>query len=95
MSKTFLKNVISFYLNFKFELLIENDTEVDSKNKRRRGLGTDLSIVSSMVFVAQFILSVFIGPLMTLIETKTVVIYAASIFAACASLSSTRVLYFD
>ena len=61
----------------------------------KRGLGTDLSIVSSMVFVAQFILSFFIGSLIKLLGTKTVVVYAASLFASCAAVSSTKLYYLD
>jgi len=61
----------------------------------KRGLGTDLSIVSSMVFVAQFILSFFIGTLIKLIGTKTVVVYAAALFSSCAAISSTKLLYVD
>ena len=71
----------------------ENGTILKSETKR--GLGTDLSIVSSMVFVAQFTLSFFIGTFIKLVGSKTVVVYAASLFSFCAALSSTKLFYLD
>lgn len=75
---------------FKFGLIGPNEIE-----NMKRGLGTDLSLVSSMVFVAQFILSFIIGPLMKLIGTKTVVIYAAALLSFMASITSNKLLYVD
>ena len=69
------------------------DNKIDEK-KIRRGLGTDLSLMSSMVFVAQFILSFFIGSLMKLV-TKSIVIYTGSILSFLAFITSTRLLYLD
>ena len=60
-----------------------------------RRIGTDLSIISSMVFVAQIILSLFIGTLVKLLSSKTVVVYAASVFSACAAVTSRKLLYLD
>jgi hypothetical protein len=89
--------------NLKFELLNKdsngkNESSIEKlpgECEMKRGLGTDLSIVSSMVFVAQFILSFFIGSLIKLLGTKTVVVYAASVFSSCAAVSSTKLYYLD
>ena len=89
----FNSNVMN--LNFKFELLSTGNSGGDQVAKIKRGLGTDLSMISSMVFVAQFSLSLFMGFIMKLTGTKTVVIYSASILASCAALSSSKLLYFD
>jgi solute carrier family 45 protein 1/2/4 len=70
-------------------------TRETKKSSEKRGLGTDLSLVSSMVFVAQFFLSFFIGSLMKLIGSKSVVIYAASFLSLTASFTATKLLYFD
>lgn len=70
----------------------ENDMLVDGM--ANRGLGTDLSMVSSMVFVAQIILSGCISLLMKFFEQKVVVVYAASIFSTCAAISSNKLLFY-
>lgn len=57
-----------------------------------RGLGTDVAVISSMMFVAQIIVSLTIGQLIKLIGTSAV-IYAASFFSTCAALMASRVLY--
>jgi solute carrier family 45 protein 1/2/4 len=59
-----------------------------------RGIGTDLAIVSSMIFVAQFLLNLYMGPLMTACGT-IVVIIAASILAFLAACSAMTITYFD
>lgn len=66
-----------------------------STSSMKRGLGTDLSFVSSMVFVAQFLLSFLIGPLMKYIGTKTVVLYVSSALSLLAAISATQLLYQD
>lgn len=65
------------------------------KTEKMRGLGADLALINSMVFCAQIILSCFIGTLMKFVGSKVVVIYAASLFASCGALASTKLLYLD
>jgi len=71
----------------------ETNTELLFSETAQRGLGTDLSIVSSMVFVAQIIMSSFIGVMMKLIGSKVVVVYAAAFFSTCAALASKKLLF--
>ncbi|CAF0776556.1 unnamed protein product [Brachionus calyciflorus] len=82
--------IAKYHTQESFQLLIDNDNP-----NINRGLGTDISIVSSMVFVAQFILSFFIGSLIKLIGTKTVVIYGSSFFSFCAAITAQRISYLD
>ncbi|XP_032597718.1 proton-associated sugar transporter A [Drosophila grimshawi] len=60
-----------------------------------RGLGTDVAIVSSMVFLAQFILSLCMGVIVKLSGTTTAVISTASFLSFCAALSATKIIYLD
>ncbi|XKL66956.1 hypothetical protein PGB90_010376 [Kerria lacca] len=60
-----------------------------------RGLGTDVSVIGSCVFIAQFLLSVAMGIITQYFTTSTVVIISGSILAMCAFLVSTRVMYLD
>ncbi|XP_045120351.1 proton-associated sugar transporter A-like [Portunus trituberculatus] len=60
-----------------------------------RGLGTDVAIVSSMVFLAQFILSSCMGSIVAAVGSTTAVVCAASLLAACGSLTATKVTYLD
>lgn len=54
-----------------------------------------MAIVSSMVFLAQFILSICMGSIVTLSGTTTAVVYVASGLALCGAISATQVLYLD
>ncbi|KAK0077321.1 hypothetical protein PV325_004088 [Microctonus aethiopoides] len=60
-----------------------------------RGLGTDVAIVSSMVFLAQFILSCGLGTIVSLSGTTTAVVCVASTLAACGAISATQIMYLD
>lgn len=60
-----------------------------------RGLGTDVAVVSSMVFVAQFILSMCMGTIVSLSGTTSAVVYTASFLAFCASIVATQIVYLD
>jgi solute carrier family 45, member 1/2/4 len=60
-----------------------------------RGLGTDCGIVGSMMFVAQFVMSLSIGSLITLIGDTAAVLYAASFFSLLAAISACFVVYMD
>lgn len=60
-----------------------------------RGLGTDCGIVGSMLFVAQFTMSLSIGSFITLIDSTAAVLYAASFFSFLAAISGSFVIYMD
>lgn len=60
-----------------------------------RGIGTDVGIVSSMVFLAQFILSLSMGSIISAAGTTTAVIVAASVLSFCGSCSALFVTYLD
>lgn len=60
-----------------------------------RGLGTDVAIVSSMVFLAQFILSICMGTIVKWSGTTTAVVSMASFLGLCAALSATQIMYLD
>ncbi|XP_037950169.1 proton-associated sugar transporter A [Teleopsis dalmanni] len=61
--------------------------------KQTRGLGTDIAIISSMVFVAQIIVSLSMGPLVDWLQTTCAILYASSFFAFIAAICSLFVLY--
>ncbi|XP_055908140.1 proton-associated sugar transporter A [Eupeodes corollae] len=60
-----------------------------------RGLGTDIAIVSSMVFLAQFILSICMGTIVTISGTTTAVVSMASFLSFCGAIAATQVMYLD
>ncbi|XP_044258362.1 proton-associated sugar transporter A [Tribolium madens] len=60
-----------------------------------RGLGTDVAIVSSMVFLAQFILSMCMGYIVNAVGTTTAVVVVASSLAFCGAITATQVVYLD
>jgi solute carrier family 45 protein 1/2/4 len=60
-----------------------------------RGLGTDCGIVGSMLFVAQFTMSLSIGSFITLMDSTAAVLYAASFFSFLAAISANFVVYMD
>ena len=60
-----------------------------------RGLGTDCGIVGSMLFVAQFTMSLSIGSFITFIDSTAAVLYAASFFSFLAAISACFVVYMD
>lgn len=60
-----------------------------------RGLGTDVAIVSSMVFLAQFILSICMGTIVSVSGTTTAVVSTASFLSFCGALAATQIMYLD
>ncbi|EFN75002.1 Membrane-associated transporter protein [Camponotus floridanus] len=60
-----------------------------------RGLGTDIAIVSSMVFLAQFLLSCCLGTIVSLTGSTAAVVYVASILAMCGAACAARIMYLD
>lgn len=66
-----------------------------SQGAQIRGLGTDIAIVSSMVFLAQFILSLCMGTIVTLSGTTTAVVSMASFLSLCGAIAATQIMYLD
>lgn len=60
-----------------------------------RGLGTDVAIVSSMVFLAQFILSLCMGTIVKLSGTTTAVVSVASFLSFCGAIAATQIMYLN
>lgn len=59
-----------------------------------RGLGTDIALVSSMMFPAQLLLSLCAGPMVRVFGgSPTVIMYGASLVSACGAVCATRVTY--
>lgn len=69
--------------------------EVSQSPLFERGLGTDCGIVGSMLFVAQFTMSLSIGSFITWIDSTAAVLYAASFFSFLAAISGCFVVYID
>lgn len=68
---------------------------VEIQSTQIRGVGTDVSILHSMIFVGQIIVSLTSGPLISLISSVTAVIYAAGIFACLSAICATQIMYMD
>ncbi|CAH0554062.1 unnamed protein product [Brassicogethes aeneus] len=75
-----------------FELTSEGEEKVCSQI---RGIGTDVAIVSSMVFLAQFILSICMGTIVSVSGTTTAVVSVASLLAFFGAISATKVMYLE
>lgn len=73
----------------------EQAEKVEPPPELERGLGTDCGIVGSMLFVAQFTMSLSIGSFITLIDSTAAVLYAASFFSFLAAISGCFVVYMD
>lgn len=75
-----------------FEVNAEGEGQVGSQV---RGLGTDVAIVSSMVFLAQFILSMCMGSIVKWSGTTTAVVSMASFLSLCGAICATQIMYLD
>jgi MFS family permease len=87
---------ILYYFFKSFQILIFlfiNKKFADQENPR--GLGTDIAVVGSMVFLAQFILSLCMGSIIDLIGSHSVTVYAASFLSACSAWFATKVHYIE
>ncbi|TRY68433.1 hypothetical protein TCAL_01367 [Tigriopus californicus] len=60
-----------------------------------RGIGTDVGIVSCMVFLAQFLLSLSMGSVIESYGTTVVVVIAASILSFCGAVTANFVTYLE
>jgi len=49
--------------------------------------------VSSMVFIAQFLVSAFMGAIIELVGSSAVIMVAAAILSLCGAVSASRVTY--
>ncbi|XP_049539806.1 proton-associated sugar transporter A-like [Anopheles darlingi] len=74
--------------------LLEASSDTNA-TQPRRGLASDISIIGSMLFVAQIILSVTTGPLVAWTGTTASVIYTASVCSLLAAACATRIQYLD
>lgn len=63
--------------------------------KQARGLGTDIAIISNMIFVAQLIVALGIGSFISLLGSTSAVIYAASFFSFLSAIVATKVVYMN
>lgn len=70
-------------------------TEGGESHAQVRGLGTDVAIVSSMVFLAQLTLSCFMGSLVAAVGSTTAVVAVAAVLSFCGALIATQVTYLD
>ncbi|KAL5286667.1 hypothetical protein ACFFRR_007966 [Megaselia abdita] len=61
--------------------------------KQKRGIGTDMAILGSMVFIAQVITSVSLGPFIALVGSSLAILYAASALALLGAISAYFLLY--
>lgn len=68
---------------------------VEVESKQIRGVGTDVAILHSMIFVGQMIVSLTSGPLISLIDSVRAVIYAAGLFAGLSAISASQIVYMD
>jgi solute carrier family 45 protein 1/2/4 len=60
-----------------------------------RGIGTDIAIVSCMVFLAQFILSLCMGSIVAKAGSTVAVVVVASILSFCGAISANFVTYME
>ena len=91
--------MLLFSLHYFFFQYSEEDRNKTPEEKSDagliRGIGTDVGIVSSMVFLAQFILSLSMGSIISSAGTTTAVVVAASVLSFCGSMSALFVTYLD
>jgi hypothetical protein len=62
---------------------------------QERGIGTDVAVVSSCVFVAQLLVSVIMGLAVRAMGTTAAVVAVAAALAAAAALTATKITYLD
>lgn len=73
----------------------ETDEGEAKQEAQLRGLGTDVAIVSSMVFLAQFLLSMCMGSLVSYFGTTTTVVCVAAVLCVFGAISATQVMYLE
>lgn len=60
-----------------------------------RGVGTDVGVVSSCVFVAQLLVSLGMGAAVRAAGSTAAVVAAAAALAAAAAVTATKITYLD
>jgi len=95
----------SWFLKQIRELLVKIKDKPDQEKPREpqkpvwtdqvRGIGTDIAIVSCMVFLAQFILSLLMGSIVYRTGSTVAVVVAAAILSFCGAISANFVTYLD
>lgn len=81
--------------SFSFQFTAADNEELAQKPKQIRGLGTDVALISSMVFVAQFLLSSCMGTIIHISGSTVAIAIVASILSFCGAVTATQVLYLD
>ncbi|XP_067118982.1 membrane-associated transporter protein [Centruroides vittatus] len=69
--------------------------EEETTRNQVRGIGTDVAVVGSMVFLAQFILSSCMGTIVDACGSSVATVWASAILSFCGALSATQVMYLD
>ena len=89
--------VLFYCFPFQFSHSTNSDIveDVSPPQTQVRGLGTDVAIVSSMVFLAQFLLSVAMGTIMAAIGSTVTVLVVSSVLSFCGALTALKVTYLD
>ncbi|XP_059607914.1 proton-associated sugar transporter A-like isoform X2 [Phlebotomus argentipes] len=72
-----------------------HDDPVAKTELHHRGLGTDIAIVNSSLFLAQIFVSLAIGCLVNLVGSTSAVMYSAGVFSLLAAIVANKVLYLD
>ncbi|XP_070536854.1 membrane-associated transporter protein-like isoform X2 [Ptychodera flava] len=67
----------------------------ETKRQQVRGLGTDIAMVQSMVFLAQFLLSSCMGAIVHAVSSTIAVVVSASLLSFFGAIAATRVVYLD
>lgn len=75
--------------------MLQFSNGLKGEQKQVRGLGTDVAIISSMVFLAQFLLSVAMGTIVYAVSSTTAVMIASAVLSSLGALTATRVTYLD
>ncbi|XP_077994123.1 membrane-associated transporter protein-like [Glandiceps talaboti] len=67
----------------------------EEKRSQVRGLGTDISMVQSMVFLAQFFQSICMGSIVHAVQSTVAVVVSASLLSFCGAIAAWKVVYLD
>lgn len=62
---------------------------------KERGIGTDVAVISSCVFVAQLLISFIMGFAVKSIGSTAAVVGVAALLAAAAAITATKITYLD
>jgi solute carrier family 45 protein 1/2/4 len=82
--------MLGLFLKFNF---FQFSFDASTTEDTIRGLGTDIAIVSSMVFIAQLLLSAFVGSVVHATGSTVAVVVMAAVLSFLGALSATQVLY--